>query len=103
MADKVQNEVKPTAVLELANGDVFEFTVTREAYIKFTNNVQPTKKYPAQFNFLTETVKDTQRAKLVAILDQHPQVTIEFFGLVFEAYEPDLGLVVKKRNGEQID
>lgn len=101
MADKV--EKKPTAELELSNGEALEFFVETEHYIKFTNDVLPQKKYPAQFNFLTSTIREDQKEKLAAILQKNPQLTTEYFGLVFESYEPDQEYTVKKRNGEQID
>lgn len=101
MADQVAK--KPTTVLELNDGTEIHFTVTREEYIKFTNEMQPQKKYPAMFNLLMATVHVEHKEKLGKILQDNPPSVIEYCGYVMDDYKPDIAVTVKKRNGLLVD
>jgi hypothetical protein len=101
MSDVV--EKKPTTELETEAGEKLQFFVTRENYIKFINEIQPNKKYPAQFNFLMACIHKDQKERLGEIFQNNPQCVPEYMGYVIEDYKPDMAATVKKRNGTLID
>lgn len=76
----------------------FDFIVTRDSYNKFINSTTPTNKIQPMVNFLTTTVKETERAELVEIIKNKAGYELQIGGALLEAYIPDLAVTVKKRN-----
>lgn len=83
--------------LQVADKD-FTFIVTRQAYNKFINSTTQVNKVAPMTNFLTTTVKPSQREELLALLQESAGADMQIGGALLEGYTPDLGVVVKKRS-----
>lgn len=94
MSDKVKDKNNQSISVTVEGFD-YTFDVTREAYNTFVNNVSG-KTVQAMTNFLTMTVKEEQQTDFVNLLKQTPGAEAQIFGVVFDAYVPDLKVAVKK-------
>ena len=77
-------------------GRSFAFDVTRDAYNRLINTMTPNNKTGPLHNFLVATVRDQNREALAELLATTPGAEIALGGALFEAYSPDLDVVVKK-------
>lgn len=84
-----------------AGGKEFKFTVNRDSYNKYVNGINQKDKVAPSHNFLMMTVDDKQRATLKEVLANNPGAEVEIAGGLYEAYTPDIGLVVKKSSSAQ--
>lgn len=83
-----------------AAGKKFKFTVGRDTYNKYINSMNTKDKVAPSHNFLMSIIDDTQRAELRQVLKENAGSEIEIAGAIYEAYTPDLGIVVKKLSSE---
>lgn len=86
-----------------AGGKEFKFTVNRDSYNKYVNAISQKEKVAPSHNFLMMTVDEKQKADLREVLAQNPGAEVEIAGGIYEAYTPDIGLVVKKSSSVQSD
>lgn len=84
-----------------ASGKEFKFTVNRDSYNKYLNAISQKEKVAPSHNFLMMTVCEKQKADLREVLAQNPGAEVEIAGGLYEAYTPDIGLVVKKSSSAQ--
>ncbi|BBM04167.1 putative phage tail assembly chaperone [Microbulbifer sp. GL-2] len=77
-------------------GQDFVFKVTRGEYNSLVNVLGPGNKVNAFHNFLVSTVSDDGKEALVKILANKPGSEITIGTNIYEAYTPDLNVVVKK-------
>lgn len=94
MSDKVK-DLNNQSITVTIEGTDFTFDVTREAYNTFINSVSG-KTVNAMVNFLTSTVVQDHQDAFLKLIKSTPGVETDVFGIVFDAYTPDLDIQIKK-------
>jgi hypothetical protein len=82
-------------VLTVANIDL-QFTVTRDIFNQFTNEMVPNDKVAPANQFLARSINDDSKADFAKIVKDYPGSEIEIAGALAEEYKPDLSIIVKK-------
>lgn len=80
-------------------GVALSFTVGRDDYNWYINNITQNNKVAPSHNFLMRTVDGHCEADLKNILNDSPGSEVQIAGAVLEEYTPDLDIVVKKSSG----
>lgn len=73
----------------------YHFTVTLDAYNKYTNDVTPFSKVAPARNFLMRTVDAESKDALREIVDL-PGVALQIVGAILDEYMPDVNITVGK-------
>ena len=79
------------------DGKEIGFTVTRDIFNKYTNEMNMTDKVAPSHNFLMRCVDDESKTDLKAHLTATPGSEIEIAGELAAAYKPDTKITVKPR------
>lgn len=86
--------------MELGDGSVLQFNMTRDIYVKFLNETLPNDKYNAMHNMLARSVTDDSKEKLLELLENPANCQLLVSSLI-EEYQPDIQVVVKKSKAAQ--
>jgi len=92
MSDKNRQEL----TLELDGKDV-DFTVTREHFNRYTNDINMNDKVAPSQQFVMRCVEDDSKEDLKQYIKDTPGSEIELAGALSSEYKPDIEIVVKKR------
>ena len=95
MSDKNKQEF----TLELDGKDV-DFTVTREHFNRYTNDINMNDKVAPSQQFVMRCVDDASKDDLKAYIKDTPGSEIDIAGALSSEYKPDTEIVVKKRSSK---
>jgi hypothetical protein len=85
--------------LTLDIGDIsLNFTLNRDIFNKYANEMQMNDKVAPSHNFLMRCVDADSKDALKAFVDDTPGSEIELAGALASEYKPDTQIVVKKRS-----
>ena len=82
-----------------ACGEDLSFTVGREDYNWYINNITQTNKVAPSHNFLMRVVDAHSTETLKKILADNVGAEVQIAGAILENYTPDLEMVVKLSSG----
>jgi hypothetical protein len=80
-------------------GEDVSFTVGREDYNWYINNITQSNKVAPSHNFLMRVVDPHSHETLKKILADNAGAEVQLAGAILEGYTPDLELVVKTSSG----
>ncbi len=73
------------------------FTVTRDIFNKYTNEISADNKVAPSHNFLLRSVDDDSKDELKKFIADNPGSEIELANALASEYKPDTEIVVKPR------
>ncbi|WP_102794293.1 putative phage tail assembly chaperone [Bowmanella denitrificans] len=88
------------ALVILAAGLELNFTVDRDKFNKYTNEISTENKVAPSHNFLVRCVNSESKDDLLKIIDENPGSEIELANVLASDYKPDIGAVVKERTSK---
>lgn len=76
------------------------FTVSRDVFNKYTNEMAMTNRVAPSHNFLMRAVDDDSKDTLKEFIKNTPGSEVQLAGSLAEEYTPDLEIVAKKRSSK---
>ena len=100
MPQQSTDKNKQEFTLEL-NGKDVDFTVTREHFNRYTNDINMNDKVAPSQQFVMRCVEEDSKENLKEYIKSTPGSEIDIAGALSTEYKPDTEIVVKKRSKPQ--